>query len=99
MKEMGEWLATNGQTVYATEAGDVKPQEWGCTTRKGDCLFVHIFELEQDAIYLPLECKVVEAKEFGTNKPVKFQKVSGGILLECGQVSDSTDYIVELRTK
>ena len=99
MKDLGEWLKANGETIYGTEAGDIRQQEWGCTTRKGDRLFVHIFELEQDALYLPLECKVVSAKVFGTDQKVKFQKVAGGILLECGKVEDKVDYIIELTTK
>jgi alpha-L-fucosidase len=99
MKEIGEWLKANGETIYATEAGDVRQQEWGCTTRKGDRLFVHIFALENEALYLPLECKVVSAKVFGTDQKVKFQKVAGGILLECGKVEDKVDYIIELTTK
>lgn len=99
MKEMGEWLAANGETIYGTEAGDIKQQEWGCTTRKGNRLFVHIFELEDVALYLPIDCKVVSAKLFGTDQKVKFQKVAGGILLETGKVEDKVDYIIELTTK
>ena len=99
MKVMGEWLAENGDAVYGTEAGDVAPHDWGCTTRKGDRLFVHIFELDQDALYLQLDCKVLAAKAFVSGEPVKFKRVAGGILLEVGKVADCADYVVELTTK
>lgn len=99
MKEMGEWMAVNGESVYGTEAGDIKQQSWGCTTRKGDKLYVHIFELEHDSLYLPLDCKVVSAKALATGEKVAFKKVDGGVLLTPGKVVDAIDYVVELTTK
>ena len=99
MYEMGEWMAVNGASVYGTTAGDIPQQDWGCTTRKDDSLFVHVFELNYDMLYLPLECKVVSATALADGKPVKFQRVKGGILLEVGKVQDQADYVVELVTK
>lgn len=99
MKAMGEWLAAYGETVYGTMAGDVTQKEWGCTTRKGDKLYVHIFDLQQEALYLPLDCKVVSAKVFGTEDKVKFQRVSGGVVLNTGRVENTVDHIIELTTK
>ena len=99
MKAMGEWLAQNGETVYGTEAGDIAEQEWGVTTRKGDRLFVHVFENEAESITLNLECEVISAAEFGTGKPVTFDVTSDGVVLGIGRVADTIDYIVELVTK
>lgn len=99
MKAVGEWLAEFGDTIYATEAGDIAQQEWGCTTRKGDRLYLHIFEFAGGELFLPLDCKVVEAKSFADGTNVKFRKADGGVVIELGEVADSIDYIVELRTK
>ncbi len=99
LKEMGEWMSVYGETVYGTTAGDIPAQEWGVTTRKGDRLFVHIFDLQQTELLLPLDCKVKKAFLYSDKKPVKFKKTSDGILLSFDRQPQGTDYIVELITK
>ena len=99
LKQMGEWMAMYGDTIYGTEAGDVKPQEWGCTTRKGNRLFVHIFELDEEVLYLPLTCKVTKAKNYITGEEIPFKREEWGIILNVGKVENCTDFIVELKTR
>ncbi|MBQ2364831.1 MAG: alpha-L-fucosidase [Alistipes sp.] len=100
MKSMGEWMSANGESVYGTTAGDIPQHDWGCTTRKGDRLFVHIFELDHDVLYLPYEGKVISATALVSGQKIKFQSVKGGVLLEIGKLGeDNIDFVVELRTK
>jgi alpha-L-fucosidase len=100
MKAMGEWMAKNGESVYGTVAGDIPQHDWGCTTRKGDKLYVHIFELDHDVLYLPYEGKVISATALVSGQKIKFQSVKGGVLLEVGKLGeDNIDFVVELRTK
>ena len=98
LRAMGKWLKANGETIYGTVAGDVQEQEWGCTTRKGDKLYVHIFELEGDELRIPLQCNVVDAKVFGKSKKVPFRVEDGEVVLTVGHVPAIADYIVELKT-
>lgn len=99
LKEMGEWMAVNGETVYETEAGDIPAQEWGVTTRKGNRLFIHIFDLDTTELILPLDCKVVKAFTYADKQPVKFKKTAQGVKLLFEQAPEGIDYIVELVTK
>lgn len=100
LKEMGEWLRANGETIYATTAGDIPQQEWGVTTRKGNRLFVHIFDLKSQELHLPLSCKVSKAFAYDSKQAVKFVKSKeGGITLKFDEVPSGIDYIVELITK
>ena len=99
MKEMGEWLRENGETVYGTTAGDIPAQEWGVTTRKGDRLFVHIFDCKEKELVLPLDCKVKKAVTYSDKQPVKFQKTKDGTKLMFNEIPSGMDYIVELVTK
>ena len=49
---MGKWLKTNGEAIYATEAGPIAPTTWGRTTvkpnGKGATLYVHVWNWPAD---------------------------------------------------
>ena len=97
--EMGKWLKKNGKTIYGTVAGDVPPQKWGCTTRKDNKLYVHIFEFEGGELRLPLQCDVKKAKIFGKHKKVKYRIENGEVVLTLDAVKDTPDFIIELTTE
>lgn len=99
LKEMGEWLRKYGDSVYGTTAGDIQKQEWGVTTRKGNRLFVHIFDLKEKELQLPLTCKVTKAYTFEEKKDVQFVKNENGITLKFDTIPSGIDYIVELITE
>ena len=100
LKGMGEWLATYGETVYGTRAGDFHSQTWGTSTRKGNKLFVHVLSAEAPVIYLPTKAEIVSAKVFGDGKKLKFRKMdAGGYALELGEVPQCADFVVEVLTK
>lgn len=97
LREMGQWMAQYGETIYGTRGGDVEPHTWGVTTRKGNRLFVHILDLQDKGLFLPLNNnKVKRATEFISGKNVKFTRVSGGITLQLEQVPTDIDHVIEL---
>jgi len=99
-KAMGDWLRTYGETIYGTRGGFITPHDWGVTTQKGNRLFVHILNLQDDALYLPMKDKQVSsAKLFIDKKPVKFTKVAGGIVLQLGRIPNETDCVVEVEVR
>lgn len=97
MKEMGQWLRENGETIYGTEAGPFPAQSWGTTTRKGDRLFIHIMTPETTAILLPTEAKISKAFEYRTGKPVKITRAGQHTVLHLDSIPDSIDHIIECR--
>lgn len=100
LKEMGEWMKVYGETIYGTRGGDIAPHPWGVSTRKGNRLFVHILDLADDGLYLPLKTKVTAAKVFVDGTPVEYkQEKNGGVLLKLPKVPDEVDYVIELTLK
>lgn len=53
LKEIGNWMNVYGETIYGTR-GYSKPQEWGVITQKENKLFVHILDLNNKELYIPL---------------------------------------------
>ena len=97
LAEMGKWLQTYGETIYGTRGGCVAPHPWGVTTQKGDRLFVHILDLQDKALFLPLESKKVKkAQMFIGKEPVKFQKNKAGVTLLLNEVPTDIDTVIEL---
>lgn len=100
LKEMGEWLNVYGETIYGTRGGDIAPHAWGVSTRKGNRLFIHIIDLDDDGLYLPLKAKVVDAKVFVDGTKVSYkQEKDGGVFLKLPKVPDEIDYVIELTLK
>lgn len=97
LKEMGEWMTVYGETVYGTRGGLVAPRDWGVTTMKDNKLYVHILNLEDNALFIPLvDKKIKKAVLFKDKTAVKFTQDKDGVVLKLGAVPTDIDYVVEL---
>lgn len=45
---IGEWLGRNGEAVYGTRAGPFRRLPWGRCTRRGETLYLHVFDWPED---------------------------------------------------
>ena len=97
LAEMGEWMKVYGETIYGTRGGCVAPHSWGGTTQKGNKLYVHILDLKDKALFLPLiGQKVKRASYFVDGTPVKYQKNREGYTLLLREVPADIDTVIEL---
>ena len=100
LNKMGEWLKEYGETIYGTRGGIVTPRDWGVTTKKDNKLYVHILNLTDTGLFLPINSKEVKsAKVYKTGEKIKFSKNDQGITLNLPNVPTDIDYIVELELK
>lgn len=53
LKEMGQWLAKNGESIYGTRGGPWKPTKAFASTRRGNSIFLHVFQWTDDRVELP----------------------------------------------
>lgn len=97
LAEVGEWMKIYGETIYGTRGGCITPHPWGVTTQRGNKLYVHILDLQDKALFLPLgDRKVKSAVRFADRTALKIQKCVGGIVLQLSEVPTETDEVVEL---
>lgn len=97
LKEMGEWMKTYSETIYGTRGGIVPPHDWGVTTQKGNKLYVHILNLQDKGLFLPItDQKIKKAVMFTDKTPVKFTQDKQGVVLKLAEVPTDIDYVIEL---
>ena len=97
LAEVGEWMKVYGETIYGTRGGCIVPHPWGVTTQRENKLYVHILELQDKALFLPLEGKKVrKAVGYADRLPVKFRKCEGGVMLYLPEVPTDIDKVIEV---
>ncbi len=101
LKQMGDWLKVNGETIYDTKGGPLSARDWGVMTQKGNKYYVHILNWHDEVLTLPkLGKKVVAAKLFKDKSAIKFQENEFGLSLMVPRNKwDEVDTIVELEVK
>ena len=100
LKEMGRWLAANGESIYGTRGGPLSPRPWGVTTRKGNIFYIHILDWKDNVLALPkLPAKVKAAWLLKDGRRVEFADLGYGFVLNLPRGSlDPIDTIVVLET-
>jgi alpha-L-fucosidase len=101
LKEMGGWLQTNGETIYGTRGGPLTPRTWGVCTQKGNKIYLHILNWEDESLTVPkLGKKVVSAKMFSDKSVVRFTENEMGLTIRVPKDKrQDIDTIVELEVK
>jgi alpha-L-fucosidase len=101
LKQVGEWVNKNGETVYGTRGGPLAPREWGITTQKDNKVFVHILKWHDEALLIPSWGKKVKsARLYADKSAVKFSENEFGITLKIPKDKfNEADTIVELEMK
>ena len=100
LHQLGEWMHQNGETIYGTRGGIIPPHDWGVTTQRGNTLYVHILNLKDNALYLPLNTKQVKrAMMFADKRRLRYVTAGDGITVMLPGTPQGVDTILELELR
>ena len=79
LTEVGDWLRTHGESVYATRGGPLRNGSWGGTTYRGNTVYLHVFHWPGGTLRLnPIDERVMAARVL-TGGNVTFLQTATGI--------------------
>lgn len=97
LKQVGDWLEKNGESIYGTRGGPWKPDKDFASTRKGDVIYVHVLNTETDTIELPVIPRQIVSAALLNGERVKVASPNGGLVLVVPRVQrDGYDTVVKL---
>ncbi len=103
LKVMGDWMKTNGETIYNTRGNIYPMQSWGVVTVKEKIMYVHILNrpAQPEYIFMPeFKSKIVSATLKKTGAKIKYKQVPEGTFIYLDGIQlDDIDTIIQLTTQ
>jgi alpha-L-fucosidase len=103
LRFIGDWMAINGESIYATNSGPFPRLPWGCCTAKrrddGATLYLHVFDWPADGV-LPvpgLKNRVASARLLATGEAITTESQSDDVLVRLpSKPPDATVSVIAL---
>ena len=100
LEKIGDWLALNGETIYATEGGMVPPSEEIVSTQKGKKLYLHLLVSKANWLLPSFPEEISSMRFYRSGKSVKHEITEYGLLFSVPQQEqDEVDTIIEITMK
>ena len=92
LREMGKWLETNGEAIYATTVSPYGQPAWGRYTAKRSKVYAHIFEWPKESKLALTGVKEKPARAYllVDNKPLAIEQTDAGFIVQLPAVAPSS---------
>ena len=85
LREVGRWLAANGEGIYGTSFGPVQGHDHVRTTATPDTTFVHLLDEAPPVVHLPVELAGARATVLATGTEVELRAEGDRAVLDLGR--------------
>ena len=105
LKQIGEWMKVNGESIYGTSASPLAPLTWGrCTMKQKDgntILYLSVFDWPNSGkLLVPTTNEVVSAKLLASGKSISAKNGADGIEINLPQSApDTIASVIKLEIK
>ena len=100
LKEIGDWMKKNGESIYGTRGAVMAGQEWGVVTAKEKTWYAHIIKTPKQASYIfipEVKNKIAKCSLLNSKKTLKFKQQPEGVFVYIDGVQlDAIDTILEI---
>ena len=107
---MGKWMGIYGDSVYGATASGLPVQDWGVTTRKGNTIYLHVFDPASCKVSIPLDdykpvtgkrptkLKIKSVTAMNGGSALTYQYAKDGVLtVTLPPAATAPDYVIEVR--
>jgi alpha-L-fucosidase len=98
LRQMGEWLTKNGESIYGTRGGPWEPGKAYASTRKENTVYLHILQWKGDSIDLPSLPRRIQSAKLLNGVEVSLGEQDRLLTLTVpSEARDQIDTVVKLR--
>jgi alpha-L-fucosidase len=101
LKEVGNWMAKYGASIYGTRGNVIPAQDWGVVTVKDKTVYIHLLDASKSTLVIAdFKGKIKSCVLMGTDQKVAFKKDNEQLTLNLDGVEKSDiDTIIQIILK
>jgi alpha-L-fucosidase len=59
LRQIGDWLDNNGESIYGTRGGPYQPAKWGVSTSRGNKIYLHVLDANNSKLELDVHDEMI----------------------------------------